>query len=395
MGFSPLSSQGITIKSRATDYKREVKVKLLILSVLFLSLSLVSCNRGFRNLRDDTRDTGDEGKIRNLTFMDVDISQQKVSINFMRGRKNKNKKMKAICRGVDGCLHVCNYFDYKKCKQFSVDQVISFWLGKIGSYTEWSQAEKDLNLIATDPKVSAFLKNEDQDHHVARALFSLNISADCPMGEKNILYQYSPEPSLYIGPALVGPESEPDFPSLEEFEEIVINEKNIKTKEEYTAKRSEDDELKRFPSEPEKSYEDFEWPELDEEITITEFNGNAREDSVDDAQEEAADRPSQEVQENKKIVDGSMLIQFNFPIFRGFIKKCFGHKTRAFSEMAVEIENQPAFEIGHDVISNACGGNSECIRLAYCSIDSERVWRKLDESVKSAGCEYENFVEMM
>ena len=96
----------------------------------------------------------------------------------------------------------------------------------------------------------------------------------------------------------------------------------------------------------------------------------------------------------KKIMDGSV-IPFNLQVFAGFIKLCFGHNTRTFSEVAAEIENKKAFEIGHQVIVKACSGNSECIRLAYCSIDSELVWDQLPDNIRELGCGYDNFTEML
>ena len=99
--------------------------------------------------------------------------------------------------------------------------------------------------------------------------------------------------------------------------------------------------------------------------------------------------------EFKKIIDGSML-SFDLPVFRGFIKQCFGYKRpRSFSQVAVEIENKSAFEIGHQALFKACGGNNECVRLAYCAMDSDMVWSYVTEDIKALGCGYDEFVEML
>ncbi|MDE0118580.1 MAG: hypothetical protein OXM55_01045 [Bdellovibrionales bacterium] len=99
--------------------------------------------------------------------------------------------------------------------------------------------------------------------------------------------------------------------------------------------------------------------------------------------------------EFKKIIDGSML-SFDLPVFRGFIKQCFGYKRpRSFSQVAVEIENKFAFELGHQALFKACGGNNECVRLAYCAMDSDMVWSYVTEDVKALGCGYDEFVEML
>lgn len=400
-------------------------MKFLILSVVFLSLSFVSCNEGWKPSGNIVKNDDDTDTIRNLTFVQraLDVNVEKVSINFMTRRKNR--RIQTICRGVDGCLQVCEYFDHIKCKQFSVDQVISFWLGKIGSYTEWSQAEKDLNLIATESEVSAFLKNVDQENDVTSALFSLSTSTECPMGEQNIFYSYSPEPSLYVGPPQLDDDSSsadtdadtfgdsgdqdsdntalpddsalPDNTALSNNEILSSGNVIIVTALLPVNTDATDGAGDNITGDVTGSGVDSTGADatdagdvtgsgVDVDVDATDANANAN---------AGDDMLYQEVQENKKIVDGSILTQFNLPLFRGFIKKCFGHETKTFSEMAVEIENHEAFDIGHDVISKACGGNSECIRLAYCAIDSDWVWKKLEKNVKSAGCEYENFVEML
>ena len=99
--------------------------------------------------------------------------------------------------------------------------------------------------------------------------------------------------------------------------------------------------------------------------------------------------------EVKKIIDGSIL-SFDLSVFRGFVKQCFGYqRPRSFSQVAVEIENRAAFEIGHQALFKACGGNNECVRLAYCAIDSDMVWSYVTEDIKALGCGYDEFVEML
>ncbi len=53
-----------------------------------------------------------------------------------------------------------------------------------------------------------------------------------------------------------------NLPPVEVFQQIVVEQKDIRTQGEYAKKRKKDEELKRFPSEPENNYEGFIWPEM-------------------------------------------------------------------------------------------------------------------------------------
>ncbi len=304
-------------------------MRLLTILALFVSLSLISCARRFDNVKGHNKRGGKSGQLQVVkNEVNVDVFQR-VSVNYFVGNNKRN--IQPICRGINGCLRVCEYFNYPKCKQLSADKVVSFWLNKIGEYNSWEQARNDLDLVATNLDVSSFLKNVDKDNHVVRNLLRLNTSADCPMNNtQNIYFSYSPSASLYL-------ESPPASAGTSEGAEGAAE-------------------------------------------------ANA-------AQAEAAP-VSNSPPVRKKIVDGSV-IPFDLQVFAGFVKSCFGYNTRTFSEMAVQIENKDAFDIAHAVLSKSCGENSECIRLAYCATDSDLVWNKLQESVKQPGCEYDNFVEML
>ena len=317
-------------------------MRFLTISILLVSLSLISCARRFDNVKKHNK----QGKQTPLQVVNNEVNVdvfQKVSVNYFVGNNRRN--IQPICRGIDGCLSVCEYFDYAKCKQLSADEVVSFWLNKISEYNSWEQARNDLDLIATNLNVSSFLKNVDQDNHVVRNLLRLNTSADCPMNNTQIIYfSYSPSASLYLK----------STPSLDEASAPAAGEEVAE------------------PTAP---------PPVEVVVPAA-----GEEDAEPAASSDSSDR--------KKIVDGSV-IHFDLQVFMGFIKSCFGYNTRTFSEMAVQIENQDAFEIAHAVLSKSCGENSECVRLAYCEIGSDLVWDKLQESVKAPGCEYGNFVEML
>jgi len=295
-------------------------MKFITLSVLFIGLSLASCREGKNEHTHKPPGSTSRKNELNLVNNNVDVLN-KVSINFSAGYK---RNIQPVCRGINGCLHICDHFRQVQCKQLSADKVVTFWLNKINTYTSWEQAQRDLYLIATEPDISSFLKNMDKENQVAQALFNLNTSASCSTGEQDIGFSYSPSAALYL---TKGTDSS----------------------------------------------------------------------STDPAQQEAQDTSQQEAQdtsEMKKIIDASAT-SFSLQVFIGFIKKCFGHNTRTFSEMAIQIENKDAFNIGHEVISNACSENNECIRLAYCDINSELVWNELPKDIKTPGCEYSNFVEVL
>ena len=208
---------------------------------------------------------------------------------------------------MDGCLHVCEYFKHSDCKQLVVKDVVKFWLNRINTYNSWTQAQKDLNLIAVEPSVAEFLKNIDTDNQVVWNLFNLSSSARCNIQRGlPIFFSYSPSASLYVGP--------------------------------------------------------------NKEVATS-------------------------AQRNKKIIDGAR-VPFNLNVFSGWIKKCFGYNTRTFAQLALEIENQYAFEIGGKALLKACSDNTECVRLAYCSMEPQ-VWEQVGEDIKTSTCTYDSFTEML
>ena len=378
-------------------------MRFLTISVLLVSVSLVSCARRFDNVKEHNKRKGKLNQlqvVRNEVNVDV---FQKVSVNYFVGNKRRN--IQPICRGIDGCLRVCEYFKYAKCKQLSADKVASFWLNKIGEYNSWEHARNDLNLIATNPDVSSFLKNVDKDNHVVRSLLRLNTSADCPMDNtQNIYFSYSPSASLYLT-------SSPPASEEESAEDAATEDADAEAAVEAVATEDAEAEaaveaVATEDADAEAAVEAVATEDADAEAeaaveAVATEDADATEDAAEDAVVEADTAPAEEevVVSNspsvrKKIVDGSV-IPFDLQVFAGFVKSCFGYNTRTFSEMAVQIENQDAFDIAHTVLSKSCGENSECIRLAYCAIDSDLVWGKLQESVKQPGCEFDNFVEML
>ncbi len=479
-------------------------MKFLILPVLFISLSFISCGRKVENIKKRTEKQGRLQFVNddavNVNEVNVENIYQKISFNFIN-RKRSTRTIQPICRGIEGCLSVCKHLQYPKCKQLSVDQVISVWSNQIISYDNWEQAQSDLKLIATKLDVSDFLQIVDEDNQIVQALFNLNTSARCPVNDaEHIRYSYRPSASLYyLENNMQGSDVEIHPESTDGSEAAAdagaAGDAAAKQAEadagaadagaadagaadagaagDDVAEQAEADagaadagaadagaagddaqaeadagaadagaadagaadagvadagaagdaaqaeadnadcvpkvDFAAIANAPEGQSQIKECPKSSGvQFKIVAGQDQNEDDKSDEAAavppetvEPEADDPveheaaaAQQMPSRKKIMDGSV-IPFNLQVFAGFIKQCFGHNTRTFSEVAAEIENQKAFEIGHQVITKACSGNSECVRLAYCSIDSELVWDQLPDAVIELGCEYDSFTEML
>ena len=106
-------------------------MKFLILPVFFIAISLVSCNRRIKHIQEAIQDDTSMTVVNNELNVGI-IHNQKISLKVLN-TGNKKRNIQPICRGIDGCVRVCEYFnkDQKaKCKQLSVNQVLSFWLNK-------------------------------------------------------------------------------------------------------------------------------------------------------------------------------------------------------------------------------------------------------------------------
>ena len=499
-------------------------MKVLIL--LVFCLSVIGCGRRGERIHNIKDLDQDQLNVVNNKF-DIDI----IALNLnTKSRRN----IKPNCRGIEGCLKVCEYFDKAKCKQLSIDKVLAFWMNQISMYSKWEQARNDLNLIATEPSVSDFLSNIDKDNQVVEALFNLSIAANCPINEQpNILFSYTPHVSLYLGApesstegGEEGVDADADRTDVEAAEAKVAAAQEelreaeaeaVKAQEALTEAEAAKEALAADASEGEVEAAEANVTAAKEALAAAEAKVAASKEAVeaagaklvaaqeaaeaggdvecapgvefspagsvdaeaaalaaqeradkcpglarvelsgdggaadsgaagaeaDEAGQQAAnagaaappavtaadtgadeanqpaadadagadadrevaaadedskkeDMPQQQmpVSTKKKIMDGQVLY-FNLPVFAGYIKKCFGFDSKTFSEMALEIENKKAFELGDKVISKACSENSECIRLSYCAINSELVWKNLKPSVTEAGCDYEGFSEML
>ena len=92
--------------------------------------------------------------------------------------------------------------------------------------------------------------------------------------------------------------------------------------------------------------------------------------------------------EKKKIMD-SRFFNFDTSLFKGFLNQCLfisaeeSHDSLSYdflslSEYAAMHDNEIAFSLAHQMLSKSCDNRSECIQLAYCAIDSKRVWSYID-----------------
>ena len=299
-----------------------MKVSTFFISFIFFCLSCSEENR-HHSKRQQHRET----QVKSLDNEQVDlnvIKYQEVNVDFHNPegslihvtKRNVTRVIQPICRGMNGCLQVCEHLQEPHCKQSSIRQVADLWLNTIHQYTDWTQARDSLNLIAKKSDVAQFLKMADGNNQVIRALFSVHSSADCPLANKqNIFFSYTPQASLYLSP------------------------------------QTETDE----------------------------------EDSNDAGEVEPLLASNM-----KKIIDGNT-VPFDIQIFTRFIKQCFGYNSKTFIEIAAIIENTSALDLGHSLISQACNMNDECIRLAYCEIDSDPVWQKVGSEMKDLGCNFNDF----
>ena len=253
---------------------------------------------------------------------------QKVHVNFQDpdgvliyiSKRNVNRVIQPICRGMNGCLQVCDYLQAPRCKQSSITEVAALWLEEIKEYTDWEQARDSLDLIAKKSDVTAFLRAADENNQIAKTLFQMYSSADCPLKNKQSMsYSYTPQASLYLN---------------RQGDASIADETNKDTQDE-----------------------------------VNSSNSNI-----------------------KKIIDGN-IVPFDLQIFTSFIKQCFGYNSRTFIEIAATIENTEALALGHELISEACNMNNECIRLAYCEVDSQPVWQNVGPDMESLGCDFDNFSE--
>ncbi len=441
-------------------------MKLLIRYCIFLFIlsGFLSCRPP---VEDDYIGPGHEGPVLldesrrqgRLSINDVDIFN-KMAVFVFHGGRDKHKKVRLICRGMEGCLRVCQHLNEKNCRKSTVDEVVNLWLKVMSDYTEWEQALSDLDMIATEPVVSAFLKNADKQNRVLTKLFNFSALADCPRAEdpeKELRTSASGSPpmvSLFLASL-----SDPLSPSAEEKEQCPTDDGSAggdptqpvatagnpaggdpaqpvastgnpaggdpaqpvatagnsadgdPTQPVATAGNSADGDPTQpvatagnpadgDPTQPVASTADPAGGDPTQQVATA---GDSAETGAEDTGQQCItpldsyqDMTITHVAEPaiKKIVDGSQA-PFDYLAFHGFIKQCFGHKTRTFSEMSAQIENKDAFDLADQFISDTCGDNAECVRLAYCSISSDLIWKYLPEELQEKGCEYASFSGML
>lgn len=384
------------------------------------------------------------------------INKMSLSINNLRVRNKR--KIEPICRAMDGCLRVCEYFDQSTCKQLVVSQVVTFWLNQIRSYNKWEQVRNDLSLIATESIVSSFLKNVDVDNNIVNALFRLSHLGYCPFANAQELYfSQTPQAFLYLQSSneeltaneettpssadstdndntpegtvttnetsmdmdkgstldstVVSDSSESSKDNMNK-DSIPNNSSNEPSKDKMMSERDNtDDGMNNMDDNMNSMNDTDKISTLNREVITTheasvagEQAENANKENINASITQQDKRSSLEEfsvrqqiknpEKMKKVVDGSLL-SFSLPVFAGFIKKCFGYNNRTFSELALELENKDAFDLGHQVITEACGENRECIRLAYCTIGSKIVLDNMEKNMQSAGCETDSFAEIL
>ncbi len=370
---------------------------IILFLCLLLSFSFTSCSK--KRLKRKYKGNDKNPKQHSLEIGNVDNRQMDVALDVdkmffvVRGQTSRRRTVDPVCRGVEGCLHICEHLQHhSECKQLLVHQVVDFWINQINQYPKWDSAQKDLQLIATDKDVASFLKKVDPNHYVVKSLLRMGVSAHCPIS-MNLGIQHAPFASLYI--------AKDQTPIVEDRTASVavaspvedLNVQNDKPKDVKEGVLSTELEVSADSTdagvggEVEESSEVAESPEVAESSEVVAKTSETKtfESNFHSAWDHTV--------EKRKIIDSSV-VPFDANLFFSFIKKCFGEEPRrTFVDVATEIENRPAFDIAHDILKSACHDNSECIRLAYCDINSQLVWDQVDPKYKDAGCKYDSFIE--
>ena len=383
-------------------------MKFLI--ILFISFHFLSCHPPEVEGDGDVSAfalVGQEGDVHEMNHNnsnEVDIFNfNKTSVYVVD--RGFGKDIKMICRSMDGCLRACEHLSRKHCRKLAVDEVVRLWLSAISTYQEWEQALKDLTLIATDPAIAEFLKHTDKGNRVLAKLFHQSTWAHCPQrADSSTEIQISasrtspPSFSLFLSDLSVDATTASAVVPAEPVSPKASSADRIDTKSAI------EEHNQAVPIQDSVSDLQFLGVDSTGDVGLGDSQavgqGEAQQDS--EAETKATAKPvGTEAQvagltkaKVKKIVDGSR-VPFNYLIFHSFIKQCFGHQTKTFSEMSAQIENKPAFELAHKLISKTCGGNADCVRLAYCSISNDLVWANLPEDVQKAGCAFDSFSDTM
>ena len=112
-------------------------------------------------------------------------------------------------------------------------------------------------------------------------------------------------------------------------------------------------------------------------------------------------------QERKKMMD--QFFRSDIPLFKGFLNKCLlesekvtskDHSFLSLPEYMLAHNNQIGFSMAHQMLARSCGDRDSCIQLAYCSVNSNRVWSYINSNRYKFGldieaqptlCSYEDF----
>ncbi len=346
-----------------------------------LVLSLISCSPALK--------PGKGNVIENQVNF-VEVNQNNVlfrpKVEFQGTVHGRKKAVK--CRGIDACLRVCEHLGNVDCKSYPVGKVLSLWKQNIGSYTEWESFKKDLEVIATDPGVSFFLKSTDKDNTVLVSLLKAENSlgrVNCPFAKmETIDFSYSnySDSKKHYTALHISPVDEVTF-MVEEGAEGAVSETAGASVEQASQAKGDDAVQQAETAQEEATAEGNQQVSADAEEAQRAVEGQSFATAV-----------GFQAVKSKTIVN-SQVAPFDVNIFAGFIKQCFGHNQRTFSQMAAEIENRSAVDIGHKALFKGCGGNGECIRFAYCVVGSDRLWSYVSEDIKAPGCEYDSFASIL
>ncbi len=274
------------------------------------------------------------------------------------------------CGAINLCSRICGTIAPNNvCEVLPVDQIISFWTKQINKYSQWEDPFRDLQLIARNPDVAEMLYYEDSGVSVIGSLLEAMggfTSNNCPF-QDNPYIKFKLLPAPISGPSLrVMPLPMEEVDQVSSPTVAVVSSPTVAVASSPTM---------AVASSPTVAVASSPTVAVASSPTVAVASSSV----IDETQV-------------KTIVE-DRLEPFYMNVFLGFVKKCFADHTKTLSEMALNIENRWVFLMLHKALNLACHSNEECVRLAYCEVDSDQVWTFVKKKVQKSGqCGYDDFV---
>ena len=95
----------------------------------------------------------------------------------------------------------------------------------------------------------------------------------------------------------------------------------------------------------------------------------------------------------KRIIDPTVH-SFQLPLFKGLLNRCLNKKTQNIFEWAFSHSNWRGFSSALKLLHSSCGSNTECTRMAYCTLNSDILTALKDRPLfkpSAKQCDFESF----